>query len=572
MKEISSPLPEPLPDELINTLRRAAPTNPNYNITALGESVKRDIRNALLQEDGTSRSERVAEQRIHLLCAGISARVASILRVRKQSKEQREHGGRLPPLVTMRRLSRSLTNEADRAPQNGFSIDPAKLPDMLVENLGLGHLLAPKGSTKLEQLHAKADCTRYVEAVLLSIEPLSVKSGRQGVSNRLFRITKGKKQGHILGLHKKVSRKGEGGGAKNASDRFSVYDLYGAERHVSHVHTNYIVERGVLAEINTDVNILYDLLSQQWEETRTPEILQGHIDTLTGYVAKLRFVKDDDKRKLRGVIRIARECLVKKNPGATLATLTRLKIQDFIGNRLEAMDGIIGELFGDKGMLQSRIKEEETVVERLHRTVEGGGIDPHLAHPEMPFNYIELNNFRQQLHFIRNACAREIVLEPNRSFAKKLEEALQLTMSALERKQPEGPDRKGAAEMFMRAFVISKLARFYHFLMKFYEKFSVGDAVDFDLRKKQESLAQATDAMNDRETAPTTYTPEFNALWMEIRELMKTLSAAMESFDATTVETIKTSIANFDLPGKVAAVQLGVDPGKKQVDKPGAQA
>ncbi len=514
------------------------------------------------------------------LCANISARVASIVRGRN---DEDEADAPRPPLVTLKRLRTSLTHEADRAPENPFPLDPEKLTTTLIANLGLGHMLAPKGSRRLAQLHSKIDTLPLVEKIILSLEPLSTVPGSQGKSNRLFRITKGDKKGHILGLHER--HKGEND-PSIPGDRISIYTIYSAERHVNHVRDNYVIERNLLATIGTDIDNLYHLLGEAWEEMRTPKALRGHIDTLTVYVNQLRFVKDADKQKLFGVIRMARTCLQKKNPGATRAALMRQMANDFIGKRLGAMNNIIGELSHDQSMLQSRIAQEAAVVEVLHRKVLAQQEQPRLADPGKSLSASQIIDLCRNINLIGAACAQHVVFEPNRTFADKLEESLQKTVEALEKKYPEGPDRESAAAMFMRAFVVSKLARFNHFLMRFYDKFSVADADDINVEKRENDLAIAAESMNTRGAARTVYTPEFNALWAEIRALIEALNAAIASLNVAdtpaartaAAEKIKACIGDFALPGKVAVIQLGATPhekgtpNEKPVDMPATQA
>lgn len=561
---------QPLPEELLQTLRDAAAVNSNYEPTRISASVRRDITAALIGEDGEMLSEAERKRNVEILCEAIRARVAQASDRTNILWKDRTRGStveemRASPRRLLKSAGEALTHPADRIagsrggkaeldmqdtllPQH-IVIDPLRLSDRLVTNLGFGSMLAEKGSSRLEKLRAKIQIIPHIkEEVLRFLEPIPLSPASEKRKNyRLFRIAEGPRKGFILGVQEIAG-----------DDRMFLTTIYGAKRRVDHIEEQYVKEQAQLARIKNKLDEVDQLLTQDWPGVKVPRRMRALLATLHGLVEELQFVFDGDKRKLHDNIEKAAEFLAKKNKGAALACINRLGRNRLIGGRQQEIPQIFGELAKDKLMVQAHINEEEAALESLYVEVKEQQSEPRIADPEVHIDVAVRNRISRML--IQNQSL--IKFQPGLAFGEKLGNYLTAALAQLNTPGHE-PDRKILAETFVRAFVVSKLSRFFHFLLALYEVFSVHGMHGVSVPDWQKELHEASQELNERGIGRKIYTNEFNGLWMNLRGLTAELKGAMDEYGRTrsqkkreeAIAKIKKLISDFDLPAQLQAIK-----------------
>ena len=122
--------------------------------------------------------------------------------------------------------------------------------------------------------------------------------------------------------------------------------------------------------------------------------------------------------------------------------------------------------------------------------------------------------------------------------------------------------RKTPAEAFTRAYLVSKLARFFHFLQGMYEAFSVYSEHGVSIEEWRFQLHAAEEELNAHDVARNILTEEFNGIWTAARQTITDLRAGMTAYKNakgregknTAVDSIKSCIKQLDLPSLVQGV------------------
>lgn len=568
---LSSRLPEPLPEQLHASLSEAALHNRNYDPRALADSVRRDIYDALFDEDGKRLSDAAAQKNIDAICFLIQARVAQTTMglqpgMRNDLWHRRERGctpeefKRSPPTL-VRTAQEVFTHPADRIAyygKNGKSIQPSDIifsPDRMsnhfLARLGFGHKLAPKDSSDLEKLRAKAVLIPQLKLLLDNAEPIALSPGtEQEGTYRLVRITFGPRKGHIL-IFQEIA----------GEDRIGITDLYSAYRRIDHIDASYRKELAQLSRIEKELDKLDETLEYDWPRARKERALRPLIITLKGLVQKLRFVRDEDKRELLDAIRVASRMLEQKNPGATRACINASKRTRLITNRAVKIPRIFGYLAEDQKIINKRVADEEAELSKLHDGISEQKQEPRLANPDVPLSVQDAAALCSKLQRMKAALISKIQFQPNISFAEKISAYLEATIHNLNNIDPK---RQAAADSFMRAYVVSKLVIFFQFLMQFYEKISLHSDYGVAVQDWQDDLKEEMRHLNERGLGKKIYTPEYNAIWKGVRDLAEKLDGEMEKLKRVrsadsrkkTVEEIKTAINDFNLPARVYEVPV----------------
>ncbi len=568
-----TPRSQPLPEELRKELQEAAKVNQNYKLTALCASVRQDIERALIDKDGQMFEEIERDKRVAVLCEAIRARVRQINRGdgqnllwgnRNQGSSPQEF--RASPRTTAKSVQEVLVDPADRVAVKGAEgmdpesyaqtvltdivIDPRRLSDHLLKNLGLHEHVAPKGSPPIDRVNYKINAIPHVKEILAYLEPVSLPEAQRQKCYRLFLITHGPKEGYILGVQEIAG-----------NDRIFITTLHGAKRRIDHIEDGYVRELAQLARIKNTLDEIDLSLDRDWEALKLPRRMRMLLATLHGLVDELEFVIDDDKLELHDAIAKAAQLLAKKNKGAAIACINELRRNRLIGGRQREIPRIFGELAKDKLMLQAVIEKEETVLEEIYVKVKEQKEEPRLLEPDK-LNDAELTAICAKLgRLAERMSGKHIKFQPNCPFADKLAHYLGRSQELLD---PKNKDRSGidGAEAFIRAFVVSKLARFHHFLLALYEAFSVHGAHGLSVPEWRAELETAEGELNERTAGRKIFTPEFNALWVNLRGLIADIKKTMDEFGRTrskqkrleVIEQMKQIIGKFDLSSRVAAI------------------
>lgn len=569
-ESLAKPRSRPLPPELLATLRAAAEANRNYTPAALAASVRRDIERALIDEDGQEFGEPERSEHVAVLCEAIRCRVAQIKPEDEENLLWRGVDAGSPPEVfrkSWRRLLKSaqeaLTHSADRV-AGKFSvaeekdeqdlvlpihivIDPLRLSNRLAANLGFGHMLAPKGSLQLEKVRAKAQIIPHIKReILANLDPIPLSHASDLRRNyRLFRIAQGPKRGLILGAQEIAG-----------DDRLYVTTLPGAKRRVDHIEDQYIKELAQLARIQNKLGEINLLLKKDWPGMKVPRRFKALLMTLHGLVEELQFVIDDDKKKLHDAIEKAARLLVSKNKNAALACIDETRSNRLIDRRQHETRQIFAELAKDKLLVQGYIYGEEAALERLYEAVQEQKSEPRITNPEYPLTEKDRSELVHKLDIIIERCAANVRFQPNLSFSEKLIGHLTATAEYLDAVQP---NRQAVAEEFMKAYVISKLARFHNFLLSIYEAFSIHGAYGVSVPEWKKELEEAERELNDHGVSKKIGTPEYDGIWQDLRKLIAAIKKAMNDYAKVRSEErrkeaaaeIKDLVASFNLPDRL---------------------
>lgn len=567
--------------ELVAALAQGALCNKNYAVGSLHELIRKDIAAALDTALGRSSAarEKVIARRIALVTQSVRARVSQMLNPEGNPNEYwgtdktdcNEAEFRASPRTLLKSAEEVLTHPADRIPskfrtretkvsQNTFFIksiviDPNRMTDTLVKDFGFGALLAPKGSSKSEQIAAKIKIIPLIKETLADLEPIPLAEGQTKYKNyRLFRIKSGPKRGYILGTQEIAGE-----------DRMFLTTLPDAHRRVSHIEQQYDKEQKKLTDIQSKLNEIDRELDKNWTEARLPENLSRLLLELRRIINELKFVQNPKKQKLLKSVEDAAHWLTKRNKGACRACMNETKRNFLIAARQANIPRIFGHLAHDKQMLNSYIAREHTITVKFYQGVRSQAgnnhASPRLADPSFPLTDEEISVLRKKAEALLEEY-KTVKFQPYLAFADKLKIYFQQLVTGLSVAAPL-TNRTAIANAYMRAFVVSKLAQFNYALMKIYEVCSLTDPYWLNIESLKTDLKEAASAVQRRTIATAVHTSEYTPLWADIKMLLKTLRKLMDDYEKALSETdkktiifqIKTAIHSFDLPGRVEQIK-----------------
>lgn len=549
--------PMQLPDtkearELTSVLEQGAQFNTNYDVEKIHDGIKKDIQDALIDTGDEPFPEKVSARKLEHLILRIRARIgqmesSSLWGADAQGCSAEDF--RKVPRTLLKSVEEVLTHPADRIPaqhrtkqnkqeQNtvlidSIVIDPAKLSDGLIENLGLGRQLAVKGAPQAEKLKAKIALIPQIKEILRTLEPIPLAPHSQYKTYRLFRIAKGPRKGFILGTQEQAHE-----------EHMFVTTLPDAYRRVSHIEMQYKNEQKQLTRIAAELDNIDNEIDQNWQNAKMPERLNELLTTLHGLINELTFVTDNSKQKLLGCLTGAAHWLAQKNKGACRACMNQTKRTLLIEKRLRKIPIVSGELQRDKMALNPIIAREHTVVVGFYESVRGQmgarKIQPRLADPNAYLDNKEVVGLRQRMHELTTNC-QKVQFEPYLAFAEKLiyyfsEMEQQLSSCT--------PDRYSIAQKFVGAFVVSKLVRFQGDLMNIYEQISLSNGEPLDTSHLKQELDEAKRELQKRSVAGNVQTPEYTPLWQQAVVLIKKIKYLLD--EPASVAAIKKAISEFD--------------------------
>ncbi len=289
--------------ELATALEQGAQLNTHYDVKKIHTGIQKDIQDALVDTGDEPFPEKVSARKLEHLILRIRARIAqmessSLWGANAQGCSVEDF--RKVPRTLLKSVEEVLTHPADRIPEKhrtrqnrmaqdtvligNIVIDPAKLSDSLIENLGLGGQLARKGVPQAEKLKAKIALIPQLKEILRTLEPIPLAPYSQYKTYRLFRITKGPRKGFILGTQEQAHE-----------EHMFVTTLPDAYRRVSHIEMQYKNEQEQLTRIAATLDNIDNELDQNWEDAKMPERLNELLTTLHGLISEL----DSAKRELQ---------------------------------------------------------------------------------------------------------------------------------------------------------------------------------------------------------------------------------------------------------------------------------
>lgn len=567
--------------EFVRLLNQGASCNKNYKIGELHTAIREDIVDALDNNLGRSSAvrEKVIARRIALVTQSVRARVSQMLDPEgypntfwgADKTGCSENEFRAVPRTLLKSAEEVLTHLADRLPSKfrtretkvsqdtffikSIVIDPNRITDTLVRDFGFEDLLAPKGSSKLEQIEAKTKIIPLIKETLAELEPIPLAEGQTKYRNyRLFRIKSGPKRGYILGTQEIAGE-----------EHMFLTTLPDAHRRVSHIEQQYNEEQKKLTGIQIKLGEIDHELDVNWQEARLPENLQRLLNELQQIINALKFVQDSKKQRLLKSLRDAAQWLAARNKGACRACMNETKRNFLIASRQANIPRIFGHLAHDKQMLTSHIAREHTIVVKFYQGVRSQAgknhNGPRLADPSSPLTDEEISALKTKAEALLEEY-KNVKFQPYLAFADKLKIYFQQLVAGLSAR-PSPTDRTAIANGYMRAFVVSKLARFNSALIKIYEICSLTDPYWLNIAQLKADLEETASEVQRRTIAKAVHTSEYTPLWANIKTLLKTLKKLMDDYEKTRTEIdkktiiaqIKNEINSFDLPSRVAQVR-----------------
>lgn len=555
--------------ELTFALEQGARLNKNYDIGKIHEDIRKDIQNALADTGDEPFPEKVSARKLEQLILRIRARIGQMESSALWGAEAQgcsTEDFRKVPRTLLKSAEEVLTHPADRIPaphrtkqnkqeqntilMDSIVIDPAKLSDSLLENLGFGKQLAAKGAPQAEKLKAKIALIPQIKEILRTLAPVPLAPNSQYRTYRLFRITTGSARGFILGTQEQAHE-----------EHMFITTLPDARRRVSHIEMQYKNEQEQLTRIAAELDGIDNEIDQNWQDAKMPERLNKLLGDLRGLINELAFVTDGAKQSLLSCVRQAEHWLSVKNKGACRASMNQAKRNRLFENRLRKLPIISGELQRDKMALNPIIAREHTAVVGFYESVRGQmgarKIQPRLADPNAYLTDTEVSHLHQKMHELTANC-QKVQFEPYLTFAEKLI----YYFSELERQlSSPSPDRHIVARKFVSAFLVSKLAKFYSQLLNIYEQISLSNGSPLNTAYLKQELDSAKRELQKRTVARNIKTSEYTPIWEKAVALVKNIKKTLDEYETSeasgkAIAAIKKAILEFNLPEQVRKIPV----------------
>jgi hypothetical protein len=248
-------------------------------------------------------------------------------------------------------------------------IDPRRISNTVLENLGLDEFIPEKGLKQEQQLERRAEAIPQIKDMLRNLHPIRLPSETEHNDNqrryfRAMRIGSGPNKGHLIGTQHIDGQK-----------RLFKTDLPNAERRLLHIEESYNEEIRKLEFIEFSLNRVLNALQTDWEGLKqNEEAMQTMKDTLTECVENLDHSSGRTKRSLRAQIdkcTSLKDSTGRYNPTAMGSALRRaLRYLDSRHRSIERIWRYVGQ---DKAKIaQIKYAQEVPVdefldqVERMH--------------------------------------------------------------------------------------------------------------------------------------------------------------------------------------------------------------
>lgn len=506
-----------------------------------------------LKRDGLNRSAKLAEERTwdrKVLETGFLPKA-------EFGKERRTVGKLTQEILsTDYELVGGLGNyEADKA-----VIDPMKITDTLLVNLGLEQFVPEKKAGELDKLARRAEATSEIKEMLGNLEPLKL-SARAGSGRnflRLFTITEGEYAGYVLGTQVNHGKK-----------LLFRTDLHGAARRLELIDQGYGEEMRELVGINHQVILAKGLLSdgknkkaiqeafhnyQEMQKKgeagvmKKPEMMKKYERIIAELLENLGDVINGEKLKIQNQlkqsadliekrVRPARVKMVKgqrvETPAQEYETinieskLARLSaIHDSISKRLKEIRAIQAYLLADEQILKDKINNMEAPFVDFIKTVEGMH-EQFKIYREKGMTQQESSTVARNLEVLivrpmeKSFPEGKVELEPYASFKNKMLEQTVKTADLL-KNQIAGKGGNEAAKEFTKIYLIAKIVGLHKDLQRFYAGNLSGEDREMG-EKALKEIEEIKAKFGKRGVAPQVEVKDFAEQYDEFYHLVNSL-------------------------------------------------
>jgi len=370
--------PKPVPEISQDYLALEA-QNPLYDIDDPDPRVNEELTPIFYDRNGEVREHNDIVKRIKIYQVAIKWRVLQMLNNQDWADKRgnTEDVFKKSHRTFLKTTQEVLSADTDRIPfyrtdianpaklQAAFDaiiIDPSRINNKLLENLGLIQFIPPKRTLKEDQTEYRAKAIPEIRDMFQSLEPIQTITGRPYNNLRYFRmmrISKGDNEGYIIGT-------------QNIDNRKTLFktDLYGAERRLLNIEKSYQDEIEKLTWIKIQIMDVKKNL-KQWNDIKNTQKLGDLKQILIECTETLKHVRDEDKQDLNDKIK---ECLTFRDstgrPNPTIIRTKLLKAIRYIDSRLQSISNIHGYIGKDKAITTGIITNEKVPMSKLIKTIE----------------------------------------------------------------------------------------------------------------------------------------------------------------------------------------------------------
>ncbi len=227
-------------------------------------------------------------------------------------------------------------------------IDPRKLTNTALENLGLSRFIPPPRTPRTEDVAIRAKAIPAVKEMLATLEPVRYpEDTREGSYFRTMRLSAGDHEGMLLVTYN-----------KDGSKKLAKTDLYNGIRRVNHIENGSRKETRSIAALRHLIKSLRSAYDDWSAHKDSEEILQL-LEECRLVVDSLQNVQLDSKIKMRDALKRCADDLA-GNPGAALATLVGASNRSL--DRMDEIERIIGHIYKDESRLRALADDQEQPV------------------------------------------------------------------------------------------------------------------------------------------------------------------------------------------------------------------
>lgn len=508
--------------------------------TKISDEVKQEII-AVFYKNGEARSAKETQAELHALMVSLKSRL--IQAAESQDGVSIWHGCpeeefRRAPRTPEKTLQEVLTAPPDRkvfkkpeSPEDEgkgipvIRIDPRRITDRLLENLGLSHRI-PRKISRDEKIQRYAEAIPDIQVMLQHLSSIRI-FPRTKASPRFFKINGPHPfEGYLLGAQE-----------IHQQDRLFRTDMYGGARRFQHIRTSYQGELERLEEIQRNFRQIHEALGL-WRKGWSPErkrALKSLLEQkLLDEIEALVFVSDPYKVRLSCMARTALQMLELPNPSAAQGAMYlrgKTGVFGLIQGRIESIQSIQRQLVNDEDDFVLLHAEEQGIFSNLFKTIEAYRERLRIIDPKKPLTSEDRERIIENLHECRKKL-EGIHFQPNLAFAKAMIPALDRCIACLREETPE--NRKEAAHSFVQLFLFAKVKEWYEVLhKKFYPLISDGDPKYLHVGRAFQLLEDMVELVTRRRVAPHIATPEFDHLWGKIHSLLHALRRDLGDYKKT---------------------------------------
>lgn len=520
-----------------------AEVNRAYQREFITNEVRAELLNVLQDSDGNERDEKGTKHEVAMLRVAYGAMLRQIYGDKSPPEKPANNQWKTPHFPITKEGWRAVKPSRTKRMQAKYTplafrrenpsidemiVDLREISPTLLKNLGFGEFVKlkkdlpdvqegdPAGNDlDARKLAAREGAIPGLKDIFKTLTPLPSMWGMSGLSNnyRMYLIGEGAAKGKLL-----VTR------SENGKYFMGVYDVLGGVRRVDHSRQQYNTEAIHLRQIHTLLDGVLtmlnvpqsEILEEKEFDLRTKQIATAK-DDLANTVKKLKKVRDEDKEKLRDVIKAIsnfQDSLGRENFGSSAAQLAPIVTRGkFIGSRIAGMKGKASALEGDQRVLFDAAIAHQKPFEAAYAKVKETDIpaEDKLTARKRGEIMTYANEVEHSLEGLK--------LEPFASFAERMKyhlNELRLCIKQPSREHTGEGIKPTTTEELLRVFLIGKLTLFHREIMKLYASISLHQGTP----RKQDWI-RATEiiltSIDKRPVGKKTYAAEFNLLWIAIK-------------------------------------------------------